>query len=32
MKKVLYEPNRYEITVKTPVKAINTHGKAEKQV
>jgi hypothetical protein len=32
MKKVLYEPNRYEITVKTPGKAINTHGKAEKQV
>ena len=30
MKKVLYEPNRYEITVKTPGKAIKTRWQAEK--
>ena len=30
MKKGLCEPNRYEITVKTPGKAKKTHGKAEK--
>ena len=30
MKKVLYEPNRYEITVKTPGKAIKTRWQADK--
>jgi hypothetical protein len=32
MKKVLCGPNRYETTVKTPGKAIKSHGKAEKPV
>ena len=32
MKKGLCEPNRYEITVKIPEKAIKTRWKAEKQV
>ena len=32
MKKGLCEPNRYEITVKIPEKAIKTRGKAGKQV
>ena len=30
MKKGLCEPNRYEITVKIPQKAIKSRGKAEK--
>ena len=32
MEKVLYEPNRYEITAKIPEKAIKSLGKAEKSV
>ena len=32
MKKILCEPNRYEITVKIPKNAIKMRGKAEKPV